>query len=705
MQSHKEENRAICVHLCSSVVKGMTRIWYNLRRNPDLEKAIDRRRASSMQSLWNEQEAADFPGTLGPRVYTSRLLGREAMLVLHGGGNTSVKVKEPDLFGEEEDILYVKGSGWNLATIDARGFTPMRLKPLVRLTTLETMTDEQWLNELKSNVTNVNAPNPSVEALMHAILPFPYVDHAHPDALLAIGSTPGGVERLKEIYGDTVVIVPYTRSGFPIAKLCAERFAAEAGEQTVGMILMNHGLFTFGETAKISYERMIDLTTRAERYLQQHGAWQLSFVETTAPDRPMRHELAALRKEASDIAGFPLIVTTQSDPQCLSFARREDVAQISQQGPATPDHVIRTKNRPLLGIQNLQAFRESYERYFNTYAPKADRPLTMLDPVPRVILDPDYGMITTGRTAKDTRIASDIYRQTMEIILRATALEEYQALSEQDIFNVEYWSLEQAKLGLQQQQPVFTGEIALVTGAASGIGKACVESFLERGAAVVGLDINPAITELFDREDYLGIKCDVTSDEQIVAAMETTAKMFGGLDMLVLNAGIFPGGCRIDALKTDEWRKVMHVNLDANLIIMREAYPLLQQSPRKGRVAIIGSKNVPAPGPGAAAYSASKAALNQLARVAALEWGKEGIRINSVHPHAVFDTGLWTDEVLRSRAEHYGLTVEQYKKNNLMKVEIRSRHVAELAAEMCGPLFESITGAQVPIDGGSDRVI
>jgi len=627
------------------------------------------------------------------------------MLVLHGGGNTSVKVKEPDLFGEEEDILYVKGSGWNLATIDARGFTPMRLKPLVRLTTLETMTDKQWLNELKSNVTNVNAPNPSVEALMHAILPFSYVDHAHPDALLAIGSTPGGVERLKEIYGDTVVIVPYTRSGFPIAKLCAERFAAEAGEQTVGMILMNHGLFTFGETAKISYERMIELTTRAERYLQQHGAWQLSFVETTAPDRPMRHELAALRKEASDIAGFPLIVTVHSDPQCLSFARREDVAQISQQGPATPDHVIRTKNRPLLGIQNLQAFRESYEHYFNTYAPNADRPLTMLDPVPRVILDPDYGMMTTGRTAKDTRIASDIYRQTIEIILRATALEEYQALSEQDIFNIEYWSLEQAKLGLQQQQPVFTGEIALVTGAASGIGKACVESFLERGAAVVGLDINPAITELFDREDYLGITCDVTSDEQIVAAMETTAKMFGGLDMLVLNAGIFPGGCRIDALKTDEWRKVMHVNLDANLIIMREAYPLLQQAPRKGRVAIIGSKNVPAPGPGAAAYSASKAALNQLARVAALEWGKEGIRINSVHPHAVFDTGLWTDEVLRSRAEHYGLTVEQYKKNNLMKVEIRSRHVAELAAEMCGPLFEPITGAQVPIDGGSERVI
>lgn len=659
-----------------------------------------------MQSLWNDQDAAQWSGVLGQRVYSSRLLGMDKALVLHGGGNTSVKITEANIFGEDENILYVKGSGWNLATIEASGFTPLRLAPLVRLLTLDSMTDEQWLNQIKSAMVNVNAPSPSVEALMHALLPHTYVDHAHPDAILAIGSTPGGAERLKEVYGNTVVIVPYTRSGFPIARLCAERFAAEANDETIGMVLMNHGLFTFGDTAQVAYERMIHLTTQAEEYLDTNGAWTIALPDMqNAVDQPVRHELAALRNEVSDVAGFPLIVSLHSDAQSLNFAKRDDIAEVSQQGPSTPDHVIRTKNRPQLGIGTVQEFRESYERYYEAHASRIEQSLTMLDPVARVILDPAYGMITTGRTARDTRIASDIYRQTMDVILRATALDEYRALSAEEIFDVEYWSLEQAKLHLRQSQPVLTGEIALVTGAASGIGKACVESLMERGAAVVGLDINPAITDIFDSDAYLGIVCDVTNEEQVAQAFETTARQFGGLDMLVLNAGIFPGGCRIESLQTADWRRVLNINLDSNVIIMREAYPLLKQAPRKGRVTIVGSKNVPAPGPGAAAYSASKAALNQLARVAALEWGPEGIRINSVHPHAVFDTGLWTDEVLQSRAAHYGLTVEQYKKNNLMKVEIRSRHVAELVAEMCGPLFEPITGAQIPIDGGSDRVI
>ncbi|MEK7697054.1 MAG: SDR family oxidoreductase, partial [Pseudomonadota bacterium] len=224
-------------------------------------------------------------------------------------------------------------------------------------------------------------------------------------------------------------------------------------------------------------------------------------------------------------------------------------------------------------------------------------------------------------------------------------------------------------------------------------------------AAVVGLDIQPMIETLFKRKDYLGLRCDVTDEYQIQQALERAVRAFGGLDMLVLNAGIFPAGCRIDALSTHEWNKVMRINLDSNLVFMREAHPLLKLAPKGGRVVIIGSKNVPAPGPGAAAYSASKAALNQLARVAALEWGGDNIRINSLHPNAVFDTGIWTDTVLKARAKHYGLTVEQYKKNNVLKVEVTSRDVAELAAEMCGPLFAKTTAAQVPVDGGNERVI
>ncbi|MDH4285419.1 MAG: SDR family oxidoreductase, partial [Gallionellaceae bacterium] len=233
----------------------------------------------------------------------------------------------------------------------------------------------------------------------------------------------------------------------------------------------------------------------------------------------------------------------------------------------------------------------------------------------------------------------------------------------------------------------------------------CVESLLTRGAAVVALDLNAAVVDMKSGANFLGLQCDLTSEEQFRQALAQVVEKFGGLDMLVLNAGIFPGGCKIEALKTEEWQKVMRINLDANLMLMRECHPFLKLAPRGGRVAVIGSKNVPAPGPGAAAYSASKAALNQLARVAALEWGSDNIRINSLHPNAVFDTGLWTPEVLAARAKHYGLSVDEYKRNNVLKTEVTSKDVAELAAEMCGPLFAKTTGAWLPVDGGNDRVI
>ena len=329
----------------------------------------------------------------------------------------------------------------------------------------------------------------------------------------------------------------------------------------------------------------------------------------------------------------------------------------------------------------------------------------MLDPAPRVILDRELGLCAAGRSAQDARIVLDIYAHTLVAIQRAQRLGGWKALPEKDIFDVEYWDLEQAKLARPGAAPMFAGEVALVTGAASGIGKRCVESFLARGAAVVGLDLDPAVATLHALAAFLGIACDVTDVRHLVDALEQAAHAFGGLDMAVLNAGVFPGGRRIEALADAEWGRVMRVNLDANLALLREAHPLLKLAPRGGRVVVVGSKNVPAPGPGAAAYSASKAALTQLARVAALEWGADGIRVNTLHPNAVFDTGLWSAEVLAERARHYGLSVEAYRKNNVLGVEVTSRDVAELAAEMCGPLFAKTTGAQLPVDGGNDRVI
>jgi len=674
-----------------------------------------------MKSLWSDAEAGQYPGELGQRVYTSRLLGRDPSLVLHGGGNTSVKVRERNIVGDEEDILYVKGSGWDLETIQAAGFSPCRMSHLLRLARLQTLADLQMARELKSNLTNAAAPMPSVEAILHAILPAKYVDHTHADALIAVMNTAGGEDRIREIYGDRVVVIPYVMPGFKLARRCAELYPPQAGPATVGMVLMHHGLFTFGDTARAAYERMIELVTLAEDYLKKQGAWDVISApnrfeqedregreesdRAKLPDLPgLPVQISELRRSISLALGAPAILSMDPSPAGLAFARRPDIGVISQQGPATPDHVIRTKRVPMLG-RDVAAYGAAYAIYFQPLAAALPTRPTMLDPAPRVILDPEFGLATVGRTARDAAIARDIYQHTIDIILRATALGGWRALPAPDIFEVEYWDLEQAKLKAGGAPPPFTGEVALVTGAASGIGRACVESLLQRGAAVVGLDIDPGITRRYARPDFHGIVCDLTREAEVTAALDGAVRAFGGLDMLVLNAGIFPKGCDIAGMTTELWRKVMAVNLDANFLLLRECHPLLKLSPQGGRVVVIGSKNVPAPGPGAAAYSASKAAVNQLARVAALEWGKDRIRINSLHPNMVFDTALWTPEILEARARHYGLSVAAYKTNNVLKVEIFSRDVAELAAAMCGPLFAKTTAAQVPVDGGNDRVI
>jgi len=656
-----------------------------------------------MQSLWKDDEAREFQGDLALRVYTSRLLGRDKSLVLHGGGNTSVKIKEKNLFGEEETILYVKGSGWDLETIEPQGFSPVRLAHVLRLSQLPALSDPEMVNQLVTHMLKASAPTPSIETILHGLMPQKFVDHTHADAVLSVTNTRDGERRVREIYGKRCVMIPYLMPGFDLAQFCAREFKRQGTPETIGMVLLNHGIFSFGETARESYERMIELVTLAEEYLDSKHAWAVG-LNQVAPGRVEALDQASLRRKLSDSAGIPLILKTVPSERALAFAQRADVTRISQQGPATPDHVIRTKRTPMLGT-DLGRYAEQYRRYFGEHAPKAKEPKTMLDPAPRVVLDPGFGLAAAGRTAKDAAIVEEIYDHTIDVILRSEALGGFEALPAKDIFDVEYWDLEQAKLKKGGKPPVFAGEVALVTGAASGIGKAAVAAFLARGAAVVGLDLDAQVDSLHSRPDFLGLRCDVTDDKQVGGAVGRAVAAFGGLDMLVLNAGIFPASRRIADLPQEEWRRSMTVNLDANLLLMRACHPLLKLAPRGGRVVVIGSKNVPAPGPGASAYSASKAALNQLARIAALEWGADGIRINTLHPNAVFDTGLWTDEVLTQRAKQYGMTVDAYKTNNVLRTEVRSRDVAELAAEMCGPLFAKTTGAQLPVDGGNERVI
>jgi len=656
-----------------------------------------------MKSRWSDAEAAQFSGPLGPRVYTSRLLGSEKALVLHGGGNTSVKTVERNPFGEEEEILHVKGSGWDMETIEAEGFAPVRLDYVRRLPFLARLSDPEMANELATHTLRADAPAPSVETLLHAILPYKYVDHTHADAVLSVSNSPQGDERMREIYGTQVVVVPYIMPGFDLAAYCAREFPKQATKDTIGMVLLSHGVFSFGAEARESYERMIELVSRAEEYLKKRKAWDVGTPPVSTPTFE-REAAARLRYEVSRTAGRPLLGRCNDSARFLAFARHPEVARISQGGPATPDHVIRTKPRPMLG-RDVEKFAADYREYFEAHARTAKESKTMLDPAPRLALDPDLGLAVFGRSAKDVCIAEDLYEHTVDVVLRAEALGGWRALEDRHTFDVEYWDLEQAKLKKAGSPPVFSGEIALVTGAASGIGKACVAAFLRRGAAVVGLDRNPDITRLHDRPDFLGVVCDLANREAIIAATDRAVRHFGGVDMLVLNAGIFPVSQSVQDIDIGLWQRVMSINAEAHLRVLQACYPLLKLAPRCGRVVVIGSKNVPGPGRGAGAYSASKAALTQLARVAALEWARDGVRVNTIHPNAVFDTALWTEETLASRARAYNLTVDQYKRNNLLGIEVGSVDVAEMAAELCGPVFAKTTAAQIPVDGGTERLV
>lgn len=668
-----------------------------------------------MLNRWNDADAAQFAGDVGGLIYASRLLGQDFDLTQSGGGNTSVKVTETDLFGQPQARVYVKGSGYDLATITEAGFAPLVLADMTRLVSLPAMTDSQMMNAMMCARTRADAPAPSVEAILHAVLPYKFILHAHVMSVMSLTGAAQGERDSAAVFGDTLITVPYVMPGFKLARLgyqswldamqarpaAGEILPADA-EGKIGMVWLKHGLVAWGDTAKQAYDRLMTLATLAEEAVNRRPM----FAVPTPPQNnaPRRTEIAQLRLDLSQVAGVPMIIRRSAQQQAAGLAQHERVEDLTGRGTMTPDHVIRTKRTPMIG-RDVAAYAADYRAYFERNAPRSNDPLTMLDPAPRVILDSQLGLLTAGRTGKDAALAGGIYERTIEAILRAESAGGWQPPSEGDLFDVEYWELEQARLRRNTPQKPFTGEVALVTGAASGIGKACADYLRSEGASVVALDISPAVTDIFKGDDALGLICDLTDETAIANAFEHAVNRFGGLDMLVLNAGLFPPSAPIASQDSHIWRRTMSINLDANLVLLREAHPLLSLAPRGGRVVIIGSKNVPAPGPGAAAYSASKAALNQLARVAALEWGKDNIRVNSVHPNQVFDTALWTEEIIAARAKHYGLSVEDYKTNNVLHAEVTSRDVAAVTIALLSSTFRVTTGAQIPVDGGNERVL
>ncbi len=657
-----------------------------------------------MESLWNPDEAAACGADpLALRVYGSRLLGAVPELVLHGGGNTSVKAVVPDRWGDPVEALLVKGSGFDLATIVAEGFTPLRRTELLRMLELEELEDEEMVLRLRLASLDPAAPAPSVEALLHAWIPARYVDHTHADAVVTLTNAPGGRERIRELYGRRVLWVPWTLPGFALARRIRELTRNLDWESVEGLVLEHHGVFTWHDDPRESYERMIRLVDAAEQALP-------AAAPPPAPAAPSPLELrAALRREASRHAGRPQLLRALEGPWERACAASASLQAALERGPLTPDHVLRLGWKPArVGAgqepgEALEGFaRESRERFARLGRPG----LRELPPAPRWILGPEAGVLVLGPDRRSLDITADLVRRQLPAAALGEALGGWRPVDEAGLFDIEYWSLEQAKLRREGEAPPLAGRVALVTGAASGIGRACARLLLEQGAAVAGVDRDPRVEEAPGpvRGGWLGVVADLTDPGAAAAAVRAAVETWGGLDLLVSNAGAFPPGAPLEEVEPEAWRRTLALNLDSHFFVLRAAIPWLRLGIRPAVVAV-GSRNVLAPGPGVLPYSAAKAGLHQLVRGLALELAPDGVRVNSVHPDKVFDTGAWDEATVAARARRYGLSPEEYRRGNLLRREVRSEDVARAVLWLLSDACPATTGAGLPVDGGDPRAI
>jgi rhamnose utilization protein RhaD (predicted bifunctional aldolase and dehydrogenase)/NAD(P)-dependent dehydrogenase (short-subunit alcohol dehydrogenase family) len=664
---------------------------------------------------------------LALRTYTARLIGAEPGLVLHGGGNTSVKAKATTLLGDAIDVLHVKGSGWDLATIEPPGHPAVRLEPLLALRRLEKMTEEAMVNELRLNLLDAAAPNPSVETLLHALLPARFIDHTHADAILALADQADGRSLFASIFGRGLVWVPYVMPGFALAKRCAEAFERVVAENDpVVMVLEKHGLFTWGETARESYERTIDAVTRAEAYAREHRrtvsvpAPGPASMASASASRVLPRVRGVLAKLAGDRPERAPIVRSRCTRAFLEFASRPDAAALVAKGCMTPDHVIRTKPKALLVAapdygdgeafaSQLESAVVEYARGYDAYFAETARAKGVtkkkLDPWPRVILLPGFGACAVGSTAGEADIALDIYEHTIEVMTTAADVGAYEPCSMGDLFDVEYWSLEQAKLKPAAPMPLARC-VAVVTGAASGIGLSTAARLLAAGAHVAMVDrdaeaLARAVGQIprgYGPPRSLSITADVRDAAMVEAAFASIASAWGGVDVVVSSAGSATEGRLETALGEAALRESLEINLQSHVTVARVAVEMMTAQGRGGCLCFNASKSAFNPGPGFGPYAVAKSALIALMRQYAVDLGGQGIRSNAVNADRI-RTRLFGGGVLESRAAARGLSIEQYFRANLLSREVTADDVADAFVYLA--TARATTGCVVTVDGGN----
>ena len=678
-----------------------------------------------MKNLWSDKDAraavkryaAEGVGEdLALRVYTTRLLGGEPRLVQHGGGNTSVKTHVKDRTGERVEVLCVKGSGWDMATIEPAGLPAVRLKPIQKLFKLKSLGDQDMVDIQRGNLIDAAAPNPSVETLLHAFLPHRYIDHTHANAVLALVDRPDGEKLAREVYGRRVAVAPYIMPGFDLAKACKQAFDKHKPDE--GLVLLKHGIFSFGDTAKQAYDRMIALVTLAEKRVAQGKRSKPVQVKlprklaSAAEIAPLLRGIVAAPIDKNEGRWSRFILEHRNSPRVMEFVNGRELARYSQAGVATPDHVIRTKPWPLIlpapedgrldafaqaGRAVVEKYQAAYRRYFERHNARANPKKKPLDPMPRVIVAPGVGLWGLGASARDARIAADIAETWVEVVLDAEATGRFESIAEGEIFDMEYWSLEQAKLGKSAEKPL-QRQVAVVTGGAGTIGQAIGAALRREGAEIVLLDLDAGAAEAAAKKlGGLGLGCDVTDRAGIDAAFARAVATYGGVDICVSNAGAAWQG-RIGEVDDATLRKSFELNFFAHQSVAQAAVRIMRAQGMGGALLFNVSKQAVNPGANFGPYGLPKAATMALMRQYAVDYGSEGITSNAVNADRI-RSGLLTDAFVKSRARARGLSERDYMAGNLLGREVRAEDVAEAFVSLA--LARKTTGAVLTVDGGN----